>query len=262
MFRQSARRHPLVLKYGLSRMPGDLHVRFLGSGGAVRRRRYPIPRYSEKTQQSRPHPLWFSPSRGGRNFCRLTTDTPPASARTRAGKIWEDRRPALPGRARYRTRLRRGRPPRRGDDEMVEDADTAGLEGADQLRDRLVGRGHLGHGTRMLMREHRGAALRLSAFFTTSRGWTAALSIVPRKSSMNSMRRRRFEKEWGRTMSAESNDLSLGIVFAKSPGAIGPCLRPQRGTVERFPVYDRICQSASIYFGRVQGARSTHAYEH
>jgi hypothetical protein len=40
-FRQTVRCHPMVLKNRLSRMRGDSHVRFLGSGGAAMRRRSP-----------------------------------------------------------------------------------------------------------------------------------------------------------------------------------------------------------------------------
>ena len=38
---QTVRCQSVVLKNGLSRMPGDWHVRFSGGGGAVMRCRYP-----------------------------------------------------------------------------------------------------------------------------------------------------------------------------------------------------------------------------
>ena len=60
-FRQSVRCHSLVLTTGLSRMRGDLHVRFLGGGGAARRCCYPTawhnPRDSGKTALFPPYRL-------------------------------------------------------------------------------------------------------------------------------------------------------------------------------------------------------------
>ena len=52
-FRQAVRCHPLVLKHGLSRMPGDLHVRFLGGSSAARRCCYPTAWYAQRAPQAR-----------------------------------------------------------------------------------------------------------------------------------------------------------------------------------------------------------------